>query len=205
MSMPVPPAGDQPTYIDPVTGQPLYVDPTTGQLAYTDPAAAPSADPAPTVGYPATGYPGYPGYPPYQGYADPAQAAASAPGYTAPGYPQGAYGAPAYGYPGYPMVAVQNRTNPMSIVSMVLSLVGAALLFCYGVGGVFGVAGAILGHIARKQTKARGEQGEGMALAGIIVGWIVLALGVIIVIGVVYFFVWVTHNSELNNPDPFPS
>jgi hypothetical protein len=62
MTTPVPPADDQPTYVDPVTGQPLYVNPTTGELAYTDPTGVP-----PTVAYPAAGYqpPGYPpsGYP----------------------------------------------------------------------------------------------------------------------------------------------
>ena len=54
---------------------------------------------------------------------------------------------------------------------MVTSIVGAATLFCWGLG-------AILGHVARRKIRNSGEGGDGMALAGIIVGWIVLALGI---------------------------
>jgi hypothetical protein len=57
----------------------------------------------------------------------------------------------------------------MAIVSLVLSLVG---LFC----GLTAPAGAIVGHIARKQIRQTGEGGDGMALAGIIVGWIITGL-----------------------------
>jgi hypothetical protein len=34
----------------------------------------------------------------------------------------------------------------------------------------------VLGHVARKQIRERGQQGDGMALAGIIVGWILTGL-----------------------------
>ncbi len=72
----------------------------------------------------------------------------------------------------------------MSIVSMVISIVGgvAALCGCCStllgalaipIGGV----GAVLGHVAMHQIKERGERGHGMALAGVIVGWIAAALG----------------------------
>ena len=46
---------------------------------------------------------------------------------------------------------------------------------------LIGVVGAILGHVSRKQIRERGEGGDGMALAGIIVGWIATALGLLIV------------------------
>jgi hypothetical protein len=62
---------------------------------------------------------------------------------------------------------------------MVTSIVGAATLFCWGLGAIVGLVGAILGHVARRKIRTSGEGGDGMALAGIIVGWIVLALGVI--------------------------
>jgi hypothetical protein len=60
-----------------------------------------------------------------------------------------------------------------SLVVSVLSIVGVCLC---GFLGVAGVVGAILGHVARRQIKARGENGDGLALAGIIVGWIVFGL-----------------------------
>ena len=43
----------------------------------------------------------------------------------------------------------------------------------------------MLGHIARKQVRERGEQGAGPALAGLILGYVGLALTVIVVIIIV--------------------
>ncbi len=189
--MTTPPSDEQPAYVDPVTGQPLFIDPVTGQFVFTDPTAA--APPPPTYQpmppYPSAA-PTYPGYEPPAGFppVDPASANAPMSGYTAPAYPPTAYGYPGYGYP---VQALQRQTNGMATTSMILSIVGLPLLFCYGIVGLLlGAAGAILGHIARKQTIQRGQDGGGMALAGIIIGWIVVALGIIIVI----FLVWVfTH------------
>jgi hypothetical protein len=48
--------------------------------------------------------------------------------------------------------------------------------------------GAILGHAAQKQIRASGgaQGGEGMALAGIIIGWIATALMLLwVIVGVV--------------------
>jgi len=85
------------------------------------------------------------------------------------------YGTPVYpaGYAGYgqPMVA-SRPTNGLAIAALVCSLAGIATCISAPVG-------AILGHIARKQIRERGEEGDGMALAGIIVGWIITALGVL--------------------------
>jgi DUF1707 SHOCT-like domain/Domain of unknown function (DUF4190) len=42
----------------------------------------------------------------------------------------------------------------------------------------------VLGHVARGQIKRTGEQGAGLALAGLLLGWVVVALGIVaIVIG----------------------
>jgi hypothetical protein len=97
----------------------------------------------------------------------PAWAAPSQPGWTPPpGYPP---------YPGY-VYAPARPTNGMAIASMVVSI--AAFLAC---GGILGIVGALLGHTARKQIRERGEEGDGMALAGIIVGWIGFGVGLIVV------------------------
>ncbi|MGH3680125.1 MAG: DUF4190 domain-containing protein [Natronosporangium sp.] len=90
------------------------------------------------------------------------------------GYPQTPYGPPpaappGYGYPppyAYPPAA---PTNGMAIASLVCSLAGLAV-------GISAPVGAILGHVARRQIRERGEQGDGMALAGIIVGWVITGL-----------------------------
>jgi hypothetical protein len=65
------------------------------------------------------------------------------------------------------------RTNTLAIVSLVTSLIGISL------------AGIICGHIAMSQIKRTGEQGQGMALAGTIIGYVGMVLSVIAVIGLV--------------------
>jgi hypothetical protein len=36
-----------------------------------------------------------------------------------------------------------------------------------------------MGHVARKQIRERGEQGDGFALAGIIIGWVITGFWVL--------------------------
>lgn len=88
---------------------------------------------------------------------------------TQPAYPPPAYGAPSGppGYPTYPAYPTPQAapTNGLAIASLVCSLAGLVV-------GISAPVGAVLGHIARRQIRERGEQGDGMALAGIIVGWI---------------------------------
>ena len=98
--------------------------------------------------------------------------AALPPGYPAGAYPAGSYPAAAYpgeaypgAYPGgaYPYgqpMVVNAPMNGLAIASMIISILG------------FGPVGAIMGHIARRQIRETGEQGDGFALAGIIVGWV---------------------------------
>jgi uncharacterized protein DUF4190 len=153
---------------------PTFADPATSP----NPAAAP-----PTPAYPAPPtYPAPPAYP------------------TPPYPPSGAgYGGYGYGYPPqpgpyYPVYAPPAKTNGMAIASLAVSIVSVGLLACYGVGGLVGVVGAILGHVARRQINSRGEGGSGMALAGIIVGWVVFGLGVILV-GLLVYFISTTLNA----------
>lgn len=161
----------------PMGGAPVSKEP---DVAYPAPAAPVSGYPVPVEqagGYPAgqvSGYPAeqYGGYPPQQA-------------------PYPGHGYPPYG--GYPPVGGQPPTNGMAIASMVVSIVGFLGLCGYGIGGFIGIVGAILGHVAKRQIRERGESGDGMALTGIILGWIATALAVIIVIGLIIFFVWAAN------------
>ena len=62
--------------------------------------------------------------------------------------------------------------NVLAIVSLITSLVG------------FSLAGIITGHLSLGQLKTSGEQGHGLALAGVIIGYASIALAVII--GVIF-------------------
>jgi hypothetical protein len=111
--------------------------------------------PPPGVTYPT------PGYPP--------------PGYPTPGY---GYGAP-YGYLGqYPQT---RPTDGMAIASLVVSCAAALSLCAWGVGGLLlGVPAAIFGHVAKRRIRKSGAGGDGLALAGIIVGWISAGVGAVL-------------------------
>ncbi|WDZ86659.1 DUF4190 domain-containing protein [Micromonospora cathayae] len=97
-------------------------------------------------------------------------------GYATPGYPPPGY--PPMGYPAYPYPPVR-RTNSMALAALILSLVGIASCLTAPVG-------AILGHVARKQIRETGEDGEGMAKAAIIVGWVLTGL---LVLAIVFYIV----------------
>ncbi|MBL3687398.1 DUF4190 domain-containing protein [Leucobacter zeae] len=91
--------------------------------------------------------------------------------YGAPQQPYGAqqtYALPASGY--------GRTTNVLAVISMISSIVGL-LSFA-----ILSVAGVVMGHIALSQIKRKGEQGRGMALAGVIVGYAGIALWVLIAI-----------------------
>ncbi len=162
---------------EPVSAGYAPMDQPAGDFAapgYPPPGYAPQSGYPASPGYPAQpGYPASPGYPAQPGYPAPAGAV---PGYGAPGYPPG-YAVP--GYPGY-AVAMPKPTNGLAIGSMVVSLVAVAGLCFYGIGGLLGIVGAILGHVSKRQILERDQNGEGMAKAGIIVGWIATGLGVLV-------------------------
>ena len=122
--------------------------------------------------------PGYQGYPGYQ-----ASGAPSSPGYG-------------YGYGGYAQPTPMRQTNGLAIASMVVSL--ASIVIC----GYPAIVGAIMGHVARRQIRERGEDGDGMALTGVIVGWIVFALSVLGTLAYVIFFIWLVDTA--NDYEPYP-
>jgi hypothetical protein len=76
-----------------------------------------------------------------------------------------------------PMSSVA-KTEPLAIWSLVLSLVG---LFCCGF--VVGIGGVVCGHLAL--SKLQGEpqlQGRGLAIAGLIIGYLAIVFWLIYVV-----------------------
>lgn len=68
------------------------------------------------------------------------------------------------------------RTNQMAIVSICCA--AGQLL----VGPPSAIAAVICGHIARGQIRRTGEDGDGLALAGLLIGYAGLALAVLVVL-----------------------
>ena len=107
----------------------------------------------------------------------PVPPASPPPAYGAPGAAP-AYGetAPAYGQP------AGAKTNTLAIISLVASLIG---LFS----GIGFIAGIICGHISLSQIKKTGEEGRGMAVAGLIIGYVGVLLSIIVGIILTVIFV----------------
>ncbi|MFC0454425.1 DUF4190 domain-containing protein [Rhodococcus jostii] len=157
---------------------------------------------APTEKYPDYQQPGAYGTPPNP-YAAPNQYGGDQYGaqgqqyggpnpYAAPNQygPQGQYGGPApqygapnpYGTPNpygapYPQSL---GTNGLAIASLITSIIGGCF---YGLGSIVGI---VLGVIALGQIKKSGQEGRGLAIAGIVIGgtyiaaWIVFFLIMVI-------------------------
>lgn len=73
---------------------------------------------------------------------------------------------------------VQSKTNGFAIASLVLGIV-----WIYGVGSILAL---VFGYQAKNQIDASGgrESGRGMAVAGIVLGWIGVGLIVLVIVGV---------------------
>jgi hypothetical protein len=145
-----------------------------------------------------------PGYnvqtPEYYGNAQYSVPALPPGGYQPYGMPATSSGYGAYAPVGYPAYPAPARTNGLSVASMVTSIVGMVFLICWGIGGLFGLVGAILGHISRRQIRERAEGGGGMALTGIILGWISLGLAVsFVALLIVLYFIGRTATSNLDS------
>lgn len=78
-----------------------------------------------------------------------------------------------------PPYAYGPRTNSLAVASLVAGIL--AWLLCPLLGGILAV---IFGHVSRGQIKRSGEGGGGMALAGLILGY--LNLGGALIAGVIY-------------------
>jgi hypothetical protein len=111
-------------------------------------------DPPPTgaPGYPPPGYGPAP-YGPPSGYGVP-------PRYGAPP----GYGAPT-GYAPLPGHARHRPTNQLALVALVLAFLGP-----------LSPVGLALGIVARRQIHRTGEEGEGLALAAVVIGGVVTTL-----------------------------
>ncbi|MEV4618183.1 DUF4190 domain-containing protein [Asanoa sp. NPDC049573] len=171
--MTYPPPGNQSDPYQP--GQP-YDPQQSGPPAYGPPVSGSPAPGQQIPGQPSSGQPAPYGQPdPYaqpNAYGQPDPYAQAYPGYA----PQ----QPAYGYP-------QARgTNVMAILSLVFAF-------------VFAPAGIVLGHIAKKQLRTSGEDGSGLATAGLVLSYIFTGLSVLICCGILGLGWFGATNDSIGN------
>ncbi len=109
-----------------------------------------------------------PGQQPYQQPYGQPPAYPQQPGYAQqqPGYPQ-QYAQQGYGY-------APPSNNSMALVSLIAGIAGWVLVPVIG-----GIVAIITGHMAKKQIAQTGEGGSGMATAGLVLGYVGVALGIL--------------------------
>ncbi|GAB1643218.1 DUF4190 domain-containing protein [Krasilnikovia sp. MM14-A1259] len=132
-------------------------DPYQPQQPYEQPNPY-SSDPyaAPGSGAPASGQP----------YLPPTSGQPSYPPMGGQPYGQSPYGTPQYAQP----YAAAPSTNTMAIL---------ALVFAF----IFSPAAIVMGHVAKKQIRQTGEGGEGLATAGLWLGYIFTGLYLLFCVG----------------------
>lgn len=108
----------------------------------------------------------YPGYPEY-----PDQPGGYPLAYPGP-YPPG-------GHPPPP----PRGTNAMAIASLVCAFAFAPL-------------GILFGHISLRQIRRSGEEGRGLAVAGLVVGYVLTVLGIVVIVAGVLFLVAVVESVD---------
>lgn len=151
------------------------------------PAAGVDLGKAPSAGEPAPWPPADP-YGPAPLAPDPYGPAPYAPDpYASDPYAPVPYGAPPPGPAGYPPgapwgYAPPRPTEGLATAALITSIAGLVLGFACMVGWIACPVGAVMGHTARRRIAETGHQGDGMALAAIICGWVGTGIGVLIVV-----------------------
>ncbi len=110
--------------------------------------------------------------------------------YPPPPYPDVGY----YGYPGPPGPAQAPGTNGLAIASLICSF-------------LFFPLGVVFGHVALSRIKRSHEGGYGLAVAGLVISYLVAVLSVVAVVATVVFAAFVVRvapdadHSRAGSPD----
>jgi peptidyl-prolyl cis-trans isomerase B (cyclophilin B) len=87
------------------------------------------------------------------------------------------YGYPGHPYPPYPYPYPAPRTNALAIASLVCAFLFAPL-------------GIVFGHLSLSQIRRSGEDGRGLALAGLVIGYVVTIAAILAVVAATLLFAW---------------
>ena len=83
-----------------------------------------------------------------------------------------------------PASSQASASNGLAIASLVLGIVSLPSACCYGGGALLGIGSLVLGFLARRQIRESGgtQQGDGLAVAGMVTGGIAILGGVLWVV-----------------------
>ncbi|MEG3629303.1 DUF1707 and DUF4190 domain-containing protein [Streptomyces sp. C6-003] len=78
--------------------------------------------------------------------------------------------------PGTFLARPRPSTNGKAVASMVCGIL------CLATGGLTGLPAVILGHMAQSEMRRTGEGGDGLALTGLVLGWLSVAGWALVII-----------------------
>jgi hypothetical protein len=124
-----------------------------------------------------------PAYDPNAAYGSPTSGQPYSPN---AGYPATTPYPPQYGYQApYPPPPPTRGTNVMAILSLIFAF-------------VLSPVGIVLGHIAKRQLRTSGEEGGGLATAGLVLSYIFTGLGALACCGWLAFVIFAASNTSTN-------
>lgn len=85
-------------------------------------------------------------------------------------------------------------TNVLAIVSLVTGVAGLTFVPFLG-----GIAAIVTGHISLHQLKSKPENGRGMAIAGLVTGYVGVGLAVLASIALIGFMLMLMQSGYVNN------
>lgn len=83
------------------------------------------------------------------------------------------------------MNAMPRQTSTLAIVSLIAGILGWTVVPFFG-----SIVAVICGHMARKEIRQAPDrlEGDGLAVAGLVLGYLAIAMTVLVVIAVLLFF-----------------
>ena len=102
--------------------------------------------------------------------------------FSAPAYPTPEQPGSQWGQPANAPTTPKNGTNGNAVAALVLGIIGLPIICPLLAPSIIAL---VLGYRARRQVRETGQEGGGMATAGIVMGWIGTIVGALIWIGVI--------------------
>ncbi|MFV0632818.1 DUF4190 domain-containing protein [Demequina sp.] len=102
------------------------------------------------------------------------------------------YGQPQYAQP-YGGQPGNTEKNWMGVTSLVLSILGFFT-------GITAIGGIVFGHLGLGAAKRGEADNRGMALAGVIIGYIIVVLSILAIIAILAFSGWLIGECGGSNP-----
>lgn len=97
--------------------------------------------------------------------------------------------------PGY---TPRREPEQLAVASLVLGILGFFT-------GITAIPAVITGHLALGRIRRNKTDGHGMAVAGLVMGYIEIAIGIIIAVFVIAMVFWVGSSGGIDGPPPIPN